>query len=104
MAEFILKSKEEFETVTGTGVSAVAFSAAWCGPCQMLAPVLEAMHDSETRYAVHKIDAEENSEVSMKYSIMALPTVIIFKDGEVVDQFVGVKPREDIATLVEKYL
>jgi len=76
----------------------VDFWAEWCMPCRMLAPTIDAVAEEfEGKVAVGKIDTDANRDVSMKYGISAIPTVILFKGGEVVKKFVGLTSKEDLS-------
>ncbi|MCK0130041.1 thioredoxin [Flavobacteriaceae bacterium F08102] len=78
----------------------VDFWAAWCGPCRMLAPTVEELNaDYEGKAVVGKLDVDANQEFAAKYGVRNIPTVLIFKNGEVVDKQVGVAPK---ATYAEK--
>ena len=83
----------------------VDFWAAWCGPCRMIAPTVEAL---ATEYAgkakVGKVNVDENSATPGRYNIRSIPTLLLFKGGEVREQVVGVKSRDEIANLLKKYL
>jgi thioredoxin 1 len=83
----------------------VDFWAAWCGPCRMLGPIIEELHDDfQGKAIVGKVDVDNNQQVSMDYGIRNIPTVLIFKNGEVVDKFVGVAPKASIAEKLNAYL
>ena len=74
----------------------VDFWADWCGPCKMLAPTIDKLaHDYAGRVKVGKVDTDSNREVSMKYGISAIPTVILFKNGQVAQKFVGLRGEKD---------
>ncbi len=78
----------------------VDFWAAWCGPCRMLAPTVEELStDFEGKAVVAKVDVDANQEFAAKYGVRNIPTILIFKGGEVVDKQVGVAPK---ATYTEK--
>jgi len=80
----------------------VDFWAAWCGPCRMLAPTVEELSgDFEGKAVVGKIDVDANQEFAAKYGVRNIPTVLIFKDGEVVDKQVGVAPKGTYAEKLE---
>ena len=83
----------------------VDFWAAWCGPCRMLGPIIEELHDDfQGKAIVGKVDVDNNQQISMDYGIRNIPTVLIFKNGEVVDKFVGVAPKAGIAEKLNAYL
>jgi thioredoxin 1 len=82
----------------------VDFWATWCGPCRMLAPVMEEV-DGELGGSIKfvKVNVDENPEVSQKFRIASIPTVMVFKDGNVVNQMVGFRPKQDVLKLVQQY-
>lgn len=77
----------------------VDFWAEWCMPCKILAPTIDDVADANTEtLKVGKVDTDENREISVKYGISAIPTVIIFNKGEIAKKFVGLTKKEDIET------
>ena len=86
-------------------VTLVDFWAPWCGPCQMLGPVLEEL-DKELPEgaAIVKVNVDEESEIAEKYGVMSIPALKVFKGGEIVDEAVGVRPKADLKELIERNL
>lgn len=83
----------------------VDFWAVWCGPCRMLGPIVEELsHDFEGKAVVGKVDVDNNQQASLEYGIRNIPTILIFKNGEVVDRLVGVSPKEVIAEKLSAHL
>ena len=75
----------------------VDFWAEWCGPCKMLGPILEEISkDLKDKLQVVKVNLDENQDLAMKYSIRSIPTLLLFKEGELVDTKVGLLPKSDL--------
>ena len=86
-------SLQEFNNLVNDDVVLVDFYANWCGPCKMLSPVLEELENSRGVKVV-KVDVDKNEEVARTYGVMSIPTLIMFKNGELVDKKVGYIPIE----------
>lgn len=86
------------------GVVVVDFFATWCGPCKMLAPVFESVSEEISDAKFVKVDIDESLELAQKFGISTVPTMMIFKDGKVVDKLVGFMPKESLKSKVEAHL
>lgn len=107
MDKLLALNEEQFDKLlTVEGLVVVAdFTAAWCGPCRLVAPLMEKLaEDYWKRAAVAKIDVDSNKAVAQRYSIKSIPAVLILKGGEVVETVVGAKPYDSYKELVDKHL
>ncbi|MDR0453203.1 MAG: thioredoxin [Deferribacteraceae bacterium] len=95
----------EKEVINSKKPVLVDFWATWCMPCKMLAPAIDALETDFTDKAVFaKLDVDENKEIASRYGIMSIPTVLLFKNGEIVEQFVGVQPKATYTGALNKYI
>lgn len=97
-------TEQDFEdkVLKAEGTVLVDFWADWCGPCKMLAPILdEVAQDVEDSVTVAKVNVDDNQQLAMKYQVMSIPTLLVFKNGEVVAQSVGLKSKPAILNMLK---
>ena len=94
----------EEEVLKSSGVVVVDFYATWCGPCKMLAPVLEELSQEVPGAKIVKIDVDENPVTANMYKVVNIPTIKIFKNGELVDTKVGFQPKDNLKEAIEEVL
>ena len=83
----------------------VDFWATWCGPCRMIAPVIEEIAEAyDGRALVGKVDVDEEPGLAQRFGVMSIPTLIVFKDGKVVEQAVGARGKQDVAAMLDRHL
>ena len=93
-----------FKDEVGSGLTLVDFWAPWCGPCKMIAPILEELApEVEGKANIAKLNVDDNQATASEYEVMSIPTLILFKDGEPVDKVVGFQPKEQLSALIEKH-
>ena len=93
------------DVLKSSQLTMVDFWAEWCGPCRMLGPTIDAIADQfQGKLKVYKMNVDENPETPVKYHVRGIPTVILFKNGQVVDQLVGNQPKDVIIQAVQKNL
>ena len=107
MSKYLVATDQNFEAeVLKSDVPVlVDFWAVWCGPCRMIAPVIEELaNEYEGKAKIAKLNVDENPQISMAYGIRSIPTLLIFKGGEIVDQIVGAVPKNVIAEKLNSQL
>ena len=105
MAKYAELTNENFDATVAEGVTMVDFWAPWCGPCRMIAPVIEELaEDFDGKATIAKVNTDEQQDVAVKYGIRSIPTILFFKDGEMVDQMVGASGKEVFADKINELL
>ncbi len=95
----------QFQDAIKSGVAVVDFNATWCGPCKMLAPVLEALSEEMAgKASFYAMDVDDNPDLAQQFGIASIPYVAVFKDGQKVDEQVGFVPKPQLQAFVERNL
>lgn len=107
MKVLTLNEKDFSEQITGyQGVALVDFWAPWCGPCQIMGPIIEelAQDYQKEKVKIAKVNVDENQALAAQYGVMSIPTLLLFKNGVLVDQFIGVQPKEVLKEKIDSLL
>lgn len=105
MGKYIEATAADFDTTVAEGVTMVDFWAPWCGPCRMIAPVVEELAEEfDGKAKIVKVNTDEEQDIAVKYGIRSIPTIIFFKDGEVVEQMVGAASKQAFADKINSLL
>ncbi len=96
MAKVFTDADFEAEVLKAEGLVLVDFYADWCGPCQMLTPIIEELAEAHSDVKIGKVDIDASPDIAKKYGVMSIPTLIFFKGGEVAEQMVGMKSKDDL--------
>ena len=101
MSEVIAASDFDAKVLNAQGKVLVDFFATWCNPCKMLAPVLdEVAAEKAGEVAVYKVDIDQSQELAMRYGVSSVPTLIVFENGQIVNQTVGAQPKQNLLALI----
>jgi len=105
MKKYIDLTKDNFEETTKEGVSLVDFWAPWCGPCRMIAPIIEELaEDFDGKAKICKVNTDEEQDISNEQGIRSIPTIMLFKDGEKMEMFIGAQSKAKLADAINKLL
>ncbi len=105
MGKYVELDNDNFEATIAEGITMVDFWAPWCGPCRMIAPVIEELaEDFEGKATIAKVNTDEQQDIAVKYSIRSIPSILFFKDGEVVDQLVGAASKDAFADKINSLI
>ena len=108
MAEGILEATTanwDNEVLKAQEIVMIDFWAAWCGPCRMISPTVEELaKEYSGKLKVMKLNTDENSDIASRYKIMGMPTIMFFKNGEKLDQIVGVVPKQQLKAKIDSFL
>lgn len=94
-------NEKEFNEKISSGKVLVDCFATWCGPCRMLSPIIDELAGEVTDYKFYKLDVDENEELSRKYGIMSIPTLLIFENGELKQTLVGFKSKAELKEILK---
>jgi thioredoxin 1 len=100
--ESINEANFDEKVIQSSSPALVDFWAEWCGPCKMLTPVLEELSsENESKINIYKVNVDENQQLAVKYGIRSIPTLLLFKGGEIQEQIVGLKSKSDLQTSID---
>lgn len=92
---------EDFNQEISDGIVLVDFYAVWCGPCKMMHPIIDELIENN-KIKVIKVNVDNHEEIARNYAIMSIPTLILFKNGEIVEKNIGFTPKETLESWIEK--
>lgn len=105
MGKYIELKEENFESVVNEGVSLVDFWAPWCGPCRMIAPIIDELAtDFDGKAKICKVNSDEETNLAVKFGIRSIPTILFMKDGKVVDTIIGATSKQSLADKINSLL
>ncbi len=95
MGKYVELNASNFDETIKNGVVMVDFWAPWCGPCRMIAPIIdERAEEYEGKATIAKVNTDEEQDIAIRYGIRSIPTILFFKDGELVDQMIGAASKD----------
>ena len=90
------------EIINNDELTIIDFSASWCMPCRMLAPIIEQVADKMTNVSFYNLDIDENEEIAKRYRIFSVPTIMAFKSGKIIDSLVGLNSYDEVLEFVRR--
>ena len=94
-------NENEFNEVIKEGKVLVDCFATWCGPCQMLSPIIEELANEAKEYSFYKLDVDQNPDIASTYGVMSIPTLLIFEDGKLRETSVGLKSKDELLNMLK---
>jgi len=105
MGKYVELNSSNFDETVKEGVTLVDFWAPWCGPCRMIAPIIEELaSEYEGKATIAKVNTDEEQDLAVKYGIRSIPSILFFKDGQVVDQMVGAASKQAFAEKLDSLI
>ena len=105
MGKYIELNNDNFEATTNEGVSFVDFWAPWCGPCRMIAPIIEELaEDFDGKANICKVNTDEEQDLAVKFGVRSIPTILLMKNGEVIETMTGAASKEAFADKINSLL
>lgn len=105
MSKYIELTNDNFDATVSEGVALVDFWAPWCGPCRMIAPVIDELAaDFDGKAKICKVNSDEQQDLAVKYGVRSIPTMLFMKDGEVVDTLVGANSKQVLTEKINSLL
>ncbi len=105
MGKYVELNASNFDSTIAEGVALVDFWAPWCGPCRMIAPVIDELAgDFDGKAKICKVNTDEEQDVAIKYGIRSIPTILFFKNGQLVDQMIGASSKQVLSDKINSLL
>lgn len=102
MSVKITKANFQSDVIESSKPVLLDFWATWCGPCRMVSPIVDEIADENPQILVGKVNVDEEPELAQAFGISSIPTLVVIKDGKIVNQIIGMRPKEQILALLEK--
>lgn len=99
-----LLTESTYQESTANGVTLVDVYTDWCGPCRQISPIIEELANEATDYSVFKVDADASKDILTETGVRSIPTILVYKDGEIVDRHVGLASKDQLNDLAKKHL